>query len=109
MSGSSPSGPHLRYDAVRVGEVVAKARRAQGVVEGKLAVLRFEQQQSLAAEAWSQETMATAATLRASGWTSLPCAVQSPAALVLATQPATKPAPMPRAMPKAFWTSWTTR
>ncbi|WP_397534118.1 Fic family protein [Roseateles sp.] len=56
-----PEWPNLRYDAVQVGEVVAKARRAQGVVEGKLAVLGFDQQQELAAEAWSQEAMATAA------------------------------------------------
>ncbi|MCX2861353.1 Fic family protein [Paucibacter sp. PLA-PC-4] len=56
-----PEWPNLRYDAVQVGGVVAKARRAQGVVEGKLAVLGFDQQQELAAEAWSQEAMATAA------------------------------------------------
>lgn len=56
-----PEWPNLRYDAAQVGEVVAKARRAQGVVEGKLAVLGFDQQQELAAEAWSQEAMATAA------------------------------------------------
>ncbi len=56
-----PEWPNLRYDAVQVGGVVAKARRAQGVVEGKLAVLGLDQQQELAAEAWSQEAMATAA------------------------------------------------
>lgn len=53
--------PSLRYDPVRVGDNVARARRAQGVVEGKLAVLGFEQRLDLAAEAWSQEALATAA------------------------------------------------
>lgn len=53
--------PGLRYDPVRVGGSLAKARRAQGVVEGKLAVLGFEQRLELAAEAWSQEALATAA------------------------------------------------
>lgn len=56
-----PDWPKLSYDPVRVADAVNKARRAQGVVEGKLAVLGFEQQQALAAEAWSQEAMATAA------------------------------------------------
>lgn len=56
-----PDWPILRYDLAQVGEAIARARRAQGVVEGKLAVLGFDQQQELAAEAWSQEAMATAA------------------------------------------------
>lgn len=56
-----PGWPVLRYDRVRVGAEVALARRAQGVVEGKLAALGFEQRQQLAAEAWTQEAMATAA------------------------------------------------
>lgn len=53
--------PNMRYDHGRVGTEVALARRAQGVVEGKLAALGFEQRQELAAEAWSQEAVATAA------------------------------------------------
>jgi len=40
---------------------LSHARRSQGVVEGKLAVLGFEQRLELAAEAWSQEALATAA------------------------------------------------
>lgn len=46
-------------DAIR--PEVARARRAQGSVEGRLAALGFEQRQALAAEAWTQEALATAA------------------------------------------------
>ena len=53
--------PHLRVDPGRVAQALARARRAQGVVEGKLAALGFAQQQDLMAEAWSQEALATAA------------------------------------------------
>lgn len=53
--------PSIRYDPVEVGRVLARARRAQGVVEGKLAALGFEQKLALEAEAWSQEAVATAA------------------------------------------------
>lgn len=53
--------PALRYDPVRVSAALANARRAQGQVEGKLAALGFEQRLELAAEAWSQEAVATAA------------------------------------------------
>lgn len=56
-----PGWPALRYDAVRVGEALSRARRAQGQVEGKLAVLGFEQRLELAAEAWAQEALATSA------------------------------------------------
>jgi Fic family protein len=56
-----PDWPELRHDRVRVGEALSKARRAQGLVEGKLAVLGFEQRLELAAEAWSQEALATSA------------------------------------------------
>jgi len=56
-----PSWPQLRYDGPAVAAGVALARRAQGVVEGKLAALAFEQRQELAAEAWTQEAMSTAA------------------------------------------------
>jgi Fic family protein len=40
---------------------LAHAHRAQGIVEGKLASLGFEQRLALAAEAWSQDAVATAA------------------------------------------------
>jgi Fic family protein len=53
--------PSLRYDPVQVGVALAAARRAHGKVEGKLAALGFEQRLELAAEAWSQEAVATAA------------------------------------------------
>lgn len=53
--------PSLQYDPVRVSASLARARRAQGVAEGKLTVLGFEQRLELAAEAWSQEALATAA------------------------------------------------
>lgn len=56
-----PGWPAMHYDPVRVGESLGKAHRAQGVVEGKLAALGFDQRLDLAAEAWSQEAMATAA------------------------------------------------
>lgn len=56
-----PDWPGLRHDPVRVGEALSKARRAQGLVEGKLAALGFEHRLELAAEAWSQEALATSA------------------------------------------------
>jgi Fic family protein len=51
----------MHYDAARVGAELARAHRAQGIVEGKLAGLRAEQRLELAAEAWSQDAVATAA------------------------------------------------
>lgn len=57
----NPLWPKMHYDAARVGPEVALARRAQGVVEGKLAALGFQQRQELAAEAWTQEAVSTAA------------------------------------------------
>jgi Fic family protein len=56
-----PGWPKLTFDTVRVAQEVALARRAQGVVEGKLAALGFKERQELAAEAWAQEAVATAA------------------------------------------------
>ncbi len=44
-----------------MADVVAQARRAQGMVEGKLGVLGFNERQSLVAEAWTQEAVSTAA------------------------------------------------
>ena len=56
-----PDWPRFRYDAALVATEIARARRAQGVVEGKLAALGFAQRTTLVAEAWSQEAVATAA------------------------------------------------
>lgn len=53
--------PKLHYDVALVGAEIARARRAQGVVEGKLAGLGVDQGTTLVAEAWSQEAVATAA------------------------------------------------
>src|SRR6478736_3776989 len=53
--------PRLAYDEDHLAEEVALARRAQGLVEGKLAALHFQERQDLAAEAWAQEALATAA------------------------------------------------
>ncbi|WP_048439492.1 Fic family protein [Caenimonas sp. SL110] len=53
--------PKLAFDAAHLADEVALARRAQGLVEGKLAVLGFQERQDLAAEAWAQEALATAA------------------------------------------------
>lgn len=56
-----PSWPALRYDRPTVADVVSRARRAQGLVEGKLGVLGFSEHQALVAEAWTQEAVSTAA------------------------------------------------
>jgi Fic family protein len=56
-----PGWPSLRYDATKVAAVVALALRAQGVLEGKLAAIGFEQRQEIAAETWTQEALSTAA------------------------------------------------
>lgn len=57
----NPQWPKLRFDAARVATEVASARRAQGAVEGMLAAIGFDERNELAAEAWAQEAMATAA------------------------------------------------
>jgi len=44
-----------------IAQEVTSARRIQGVVEGKLTVLGFPERQALAAEAWAQDAVATAA------------------------------------------------
>jgi Fic family protein len=56
-----PGWPALRYDSSQVAAAVALALRAQGVVEGKLAAIGFEQRQEIAAETWTQEALSTAA------------------------------------------------
>lgn len=56
-----PGWPNLHYDVASVGVALAAARRAQGVVEGRLAAIGFDQRQHLAADAWVQEALSTAA------------------------------------------------
>jgi len=56
-----PGWPALWYDGARVSAEVALARRTQGLVEGKLAALGFEQRQQLTADAWTEEAVSTAA------------------------------------------------
>ncbi|SFI14338.1 Fic family protein [Collimonas sp. OK307] len=53
--------PKMHYDGALIGAEIALTRRAQGIIEGKLAALGFEQRQELTAEAWSQEAVSTAA------------------------------------------------
>ncbi|PMS18528.1 DUF4172 domain-containing protein [Trinickia dabaoshanensis] len=57
----APTWPAMHYEPIPVTGELARAHRAQGVVEGKLAGLGFEQRLELAAEAWSQDAVATAA------------------------------------------------
>jgi Fic family protein len=56
-----PGWPHMLYDRERIAAEALLARRAQGVVDGKLAALGLVQRQQLAADAWTQEAAATAA------------------------------------------------
>ena len=56
-----PGWPNMYYDRDRIAAESALARRAQGVVEGKLAALALLQRRELAAEAWTQEAASTAA------------------------------------------------
>jgi Fic family protein len=51
----------MHYDLGLVSLAVSAARRAQGVIEGKLAAIGFEQRELLTAEAWTQEAVSTAA------------------------------------------------
>jgi Fic family protein len=56
-----PGWPNMHYDRDRIAGEAALARRAQGMVEGKLAALGLLQRRELAAEAWTQEAASTAA------------------------------------------------
>jgi Fic family protein len=56
-----PDWPQWRYDSARVAPKISAARRAQGVVEGKITAIGLPNRQEIIAEAWSQEAMATAA------------------------------------------------
>ena len=53
--------PAFRCDVAAVAHAVALARRAQGVVEGKLAAIGFSQREQLTSDAWTQEAMSTSA------------------------------------------------
>jgi Fic family protein len=53
--------PAFRCNGAPVAQAVALARRAQGVVEGKLAAIGFSQREQLTSDAWTQEAMSTAA------------------------------------------------
>ena len=51
----------MTYDGPQAAAAVALARRSEGVVEGKLSALGFEQRRELTADAWTQEAISTAA------------------------------------------------
>ena len=53
--------PRLHVDLEQLQEAYSRARRSQGLVEGRLALIGFEQRRTLEAEAWSQDALATAA------------------------------------------------
>lgn len=53
--------PNLHANPERIQEALSRARRAQGIVEGRLALVGFEHRLTLEADAWSQDAMATAA------------------------------------------------
>ncbi|MBI5279216.1 MAG: Fic family protein [Burkholderiales bacterium] len=57
----APGWPAMRYDGRTVADEVTLARRAQGLVEGKLTVLGFDDRQALVADAWTDEAVSTAA------------------------------------------------
>lgn len=56
-----PDWPRLHHDAALLGAELGLARRAQGLAEGKLSALGFDETRKLAAEAWVQEALATSA------------------------------------------------
>lgn len=57
----APNWPNFHFDLGLVSAEIAGVRRAQGIVEGKLAVLGLDQRTALVGEAWSQDAVATAA------------------------------------------------
>jgi Fic family protein len=56
-----PGWPQLEHDAAAVASAIAATRRAQGAAEGQLAAIGLVRQQELAADAWTQEALSTAA------------------------------------------------
>lgn len=61
LAWKHPAWPDWRLDHAAVTTALGHARHAQGVAEGKLTAIGVLQAQELAAEAWSQEAVATAA------------------------------------------------
>ena len=53
--------PQLHVDLEQIQDAYSRARRSQGLVEGRLALIGFEHRRTLEAEAWSQDALATAA------------------------------------------------
>ena len=95
--------PRLSFDEDHLAEEVALARRAEVLVEGKLAALGFQERRDLAAEAWAQEALATSAI---EGETPDLLAVRSCIAQRLGASAFKGPAAPRRST--AFWASWTT-
>jgi Fic family protein len=56
-----PGWPGLHYNAQAVEQAIAAVRRKQGLVEGKLAAIGFDERQAIAADTWIQEALSTAA------------------------------------------------
>jgi Fic family protein len=56
-----PDWPRLSYDGGKISGAVGAARRAQGLVEGRLSAIGLPARQQLAAETWAQDAVATAA------------------------------------------------
>lgn len=56
-----PDWPHFVVDTPSVAAAVVLARRAQGAIEGRLAAVGFDHHLALAADAWTEDAMSTAA------------------------------------------------
>ncbi len=56
-----PGWPALTVDTAQLAAALALTRRAQGALEGRLATIGFDQNQALAAAAWTHDALCTAA------------------------------------------------
>src|SRR5678815_3781092 len=56
-----PDWPRLSYERGQISGAVGAARRAQGLVEGRLSAIGLRARQEFAAESWAQDAVATAA------------------------------------------------